>query len=359
MALDKDEKFIKACFNLAKKGGRNVLPNPLVGCVITDKNGNIISKDYHKKIGEYHAERNAILKTEDKKLKGAILYCNLEPCSHYGKTPPCSDLIIEKKIKKVVFSMFDPNKKVQGAKKLKEAGIEVVSGVLEDEAKELNKVFIKNITKNIPYIMLKTATTLDSKIATSNHNSKWITNETSRHLVMKLRNSYQAIMTGSNTVKFDNPKLTSRIKNGINPIRIIMDRNGSLNLNSNVFNDDGTRVIVIDNTNKIYPSHIEKISFLNMDDLLKTLFEKEIYSIMVEAGGGLNSALIKAHAVDEINHFIAPKILGGGIDFVSGLNPEKIDNSIQTKDMKIKKLNGDILLNYKIVYDKNEDRELK
>lgn len=350
MALNKDEKFIKKCLKLAEKGGLNVLPNPLVGCVITDTEGNIISEDYHKKIGEFHAERNAILKTADEKLNGAILYVNLEPCSHFGKTPPCADLIIEKKIKKVVFSMFDPNPKVNGMgyKKLKEAGIEVITGILEDEAKELNKVFIKNITKKIPYVMLKTATTLDSKIAAANHNSKWITDDISRLEVMKLRSSYQAIMTGSNTVRFDNPKLTARIKNGVNPIRIIMDRYGALDINSNVFNDDGTRVIVIDNSDKKYPSHIEKIPYNNMKELMETLYQKGIYSIMAETGAGLNSVLLKEKTVDEINHFIAPKIMGGGIDFISGFAPDSPNESIIVRNLKIKKLKNDILLNYRL-----------
>ena len=345
---------IKKCFSLAKKGGLNVLPNPLVGCVITDKNNNTISTGYHKKFGSFHAEREAILKADDKKLKGAILYVNLEPCSHYGKTPPCADLIIEKKIKKVVFSMKDPNIKVngEGVKKLKEAGIEIVEGILENEAKELNKVFIKNITKNIPYIALKTAVTLDSKIATNTFNSKWITNEKSRLEVMKLRSSYQAIMTGSNTVLFDNPHLTSRIEGGINPIRIIMNREGRLKIRSNVFKNDGTRIIVIDNTDRKYPKRIEKIPFKNMKTLLKTLYDMGIYSILIEAGLNLNSAFIKEKAVDEIYQFIAPKILGGGINFVSKLDPIRISDCILTKDMKIKKFDDDILLNYKLVYDK-------
>lgn len=349
MASNKeDEKYIKKCFQLAKKGRNNVLPNPMVGSVIV-KDGRIISTGYHKKYGEFHAERNAVLNSKED-LEGATLYVNLEPCSHFGKTPPCTDLIIEKKIKRVVFSSFDKNPKVNGAKKLKEKGIEVTGGVLEDEGDELNKVFFKNVTEKIPYIALKTATTLDSKIATENYNSKWITGNNSRLEVMKLRSSYQSIMTGSNTVLCDNPKLTSRIKNGVNPIRIIMDRNGKIPLDYNVFQDDGTRIIVIDNTGKKYPSHIEKIGFSNMDELLKTLFNMGIYSVLIESGQGLNSAFLKEKCVDEIYHFIAPKILGGGIDFTGGFTPKSIDESIIAYDMKIKKFEPDIMLNYKLKY---------
>lgn len=348
MALNNDEKYIKMCFSLAKKGKNNVLPNPMVGSLIV-KEGRIISKGYHKKYGEFHAERNAILNAKED-LEGATIYVNLEPCSHFGKTPPCADLIIEKKIKRVVFSSFDKNPKVDGVKKLKEAGIEVLGGVLEKEGDELNKVFFKNITKKIPYIALKTATTLDSKIATENYNSKWITGDSSRLEVMKLRSLYQAIITGSNTVLYDNPKLTSRIKGGINPIRIIMDKKGQIPFNYNVFEDDGTRIILIDNTKRKCPSHVEKIGFSNINELLKTLFNMGIYSILIESGRGLNSAFLKEKCVDEIYHFIAPKILGGGINFIDGFNPKKIDDGLIAYNLKIKKFEPDIMLNYKLKF---------
>lgn len=348
MALNNDEKYIKMCFSLAKKGKNNVLPNPMVGSLIV-KEGRIISKGYHKKYGEFHAERNAILNAKED-LEGATIYVNLEPCSHFGKTPPCADLIIEKKIKRVVFSSFDKNPKVDGVKKLKEAGIEVLGGVLEKEGDELNKVFFKNITKKIPYIALKTATTLDSKIATENYNSKWITGDSSRLEVMKLRSFYQAIITGSNTVLYDNPKLTSRIKGGINPIRIIMDRKGKIPFDYNVFENDGTRIILIDNTKRNCPSHVEKIGFSNINELLKTLFNMGIYSILIESGRGLNSAFLKEKCVDEIYHFIAPKILGGGINFIDGFNPKKIDDGLIAYNLKIKKFEPDIMLNYKLKF---------
>lgn len=348
MALNNDEKYIKMCFSLAKKGKNNVLPNPMVGSLIV-KEGRIISKGYHKKYGEFHAERNAILNAKED-LEGATIYVNLEPCSHFGKTPPCADLIIEKKIKRVVFSSFDKNPKVDGVKKLKEAGIEVLGGVLEKEGDELNKVFFKNITKKIPYIALKTATTLDSKIATENYNSKWITGDSSRLEVMKLRSLYQAIITGSNTILYDNPKLTSRIKGGINPIRIIMDKKGQIPFNYNVFEDDGTRIILIDNTKRKCPSHVEKIGFSNINELLKTLFNMGIYSILIESGRGLNSAFLKEKCVDEIYHFIAPKILGGGINFIDGFNPKKIDDGLIAYNLKIKKFEPDIMLNYKLKF---------
>ncbi len=345
--LSVHKKYIKECFKLAQKSGLDVLPNPKTGCIIV-KDGKIISKGYHEIYGGYHAERNALLNLSTEEAEGADLYVNLEPCSHFGKTPPCTDIIIEKKIKRVFFSNFDTNPKVNGANILKEAGIETTGGILEKEGRELNKVFFKNIEKKLPYVMLKIATTLDSKIATQNGKSKWITSDKSRLKVMELRSSYQAIMTGSNTVLTDNPLLTSRIKNGRNPIRIIMDKKGVLKGNENVFNDDGTKVIVINNSNGKYPSFVEKVPFENFDTLMKILFEKGICSIMAESGQGLNSALIQAGIVDEINHFVAPKIFGNGLDFVSNLGIFEIKDCKKAKDIKIKRCGEDILLNYKL-----------
>ena len=342
-----DKKFMKTCFNLAKKGGNDVCPNPMVGCVIV-KNGKIISKGYHKKYGEFHAERNAILKAKDKDLAGSTLYVNLEPCSHFGKTPPCCDLIIEKKIKKVIFSNKDPNPKINGIKKLKEAGIEVIGGLLENEGYELNKVFFKNIKTNLPYVVIKTGVTLDSKIATENFQSKWITNELSRTEVMKLRSKYQAILTGSNTVIYDNPKLTSRIKNGVSPVRIILDREGKIHYDANVFNNDGIRIIIFTNSGKKYPKHVEALPYEGLFSMMKTLYKKGVTSVMVEAGGTLNSLLLQEGLVDEIYQFIAPKILGKGINFTEKLNIGALDRAIDVHDLKIKQFGSDILLNYKI-----------
>ncbi len=350
------EKFMKRCFTLAKKG--NTLPNPMVGCVVTDENNNVLTEGYHKKYGENHAEREALLKFSGKCPKNSVLYVNLEPCSHFGKTPPCADLIIEKGIKKVVIAMEDVNPIVKGngIKKLKNAGIEVVTGILEDEAKELNKVFIKNMVKKKPYVLIKTATTADSKIALQNGKSKWITDDYSRQQVMKLRSEYQAIMTGSGTCLADNPSLTARIKNGKNPIRIILDRNGIIPLNYNVFKENTEKIYLVTNSNKKYPSHIQKINFEGFSPLFKTLYSLNIYSVMIEAGTGLNSNIIAAKEADEIAHFIAPKIFGGGKGFVEGFEVQSVEDCIKLTDLKCKKLKNDILITGKFLYDKeNED----
>ncbi len=349
-------KYIKKCFILAKKGKKEAPPNPLVGCLITDKDNNIIAEGYHKKFGQNHAERNALLGFEGKCPDGCTLYVNLEPCSHYGKTPPCADLIIEKGIKKVVISMKDPNPIVSGAgiKKLQNTGIDVITGVLEEEAKELNKVFIKNITQKKPYILIKTAITLDSKIALENGESKWITDDFSRYQVMKLRSDYQAIMTGAGTVLADNPSLASRIKNGRNPIRIVLDREGKIPLDYNVFKDNTEKIFVVTNSDNKYPSHIQKINFKDYDSLFKELYDLGIFSILIEAGAGLNSSIIASKEADEITAFMAPKIFGGGLPFIKGFSFNKPDECIKLKDFTCKKLKNDILINAKFLYDNKE-----
>ena len=200
MADNQHEKYMKMCFDLALQGKGDVLPNPMVGCVVLDKDGNIVSKGYHKKYGENHAERDALLKLKNNEAEDGTLYVNLEPCSHYGKTPPCVDLIIEHKVKKVVIGMRDPNPKVDGLSKLREAGTEVVEGILEEDAKFLNRIFIKNIIQKIPYVVLKTATTMDGKIATKSGDSKWITSDEARKEVYRMREEFDCILTSSNTV---------------------------------------------------------------------------------------------------------------------------------------------------------------
>lgn len=344
------KKLMRKCFSLALKAKGKNMPNPYVGAIVFDEENNkIISSGYHKKYGEAHAEVEAI-KNANGNTKDKTIIVNLEPCSHYGKTPPCADLIIKSGFKRVVVAMTDPNPQVAGSgiKKLKEAGIEVIVGVLEKEAQDLNKVFIKNILTKKPYIMLKTATTLDAKIATSTKKSKWITSDAARSEVQKLRSQYQAIMTASGTVLADNPKLTVRLKNKKSPIRIIFDPNNKISLDYEVFNQDGAGIILINNSKINLPDYIEQINFTNFEKLFKELYKKGIYSIMVEAGAGLNSILLKEKEIDEINQFIAPKIFGSGKSFVEGIEIDEVNEAIQLKDIKIKKIEDNFLINGRI-----------
>ncbi len=353
------KKLMRKCINLAKKGAGRVSPNPLTGCIIFDDNYRIISQGYHKKYGENHAERNAILNSKED-VKGKNLIVNLEPCAHWGKTPPCADLIIEKGIKKVIIGMIDPNPIVsgRGIKKLQNAGIEVITGVLEEECKNLNKIFIKNQLENKPYITIKTAVTADGKIASRTKDSKWITDETSRKEVHKLRNIYDAVLTTSNTVLSDNPNMTSRIKGGRNPVRIIIDTHLKTSSDLNIYKNNTSRIIIVtsnkteqEKINK-FPNHIEFIKVkeknktIDIKEAVKELYKTGIRSILIEAGGKFNNSVIKSNEADSLIQFIAPKILAdeNSINSFYGNNIEKISQCYNITFESTKLLKNDIII---------------
>ena len=345
------EKLMKKCINLAKKGRGKTAPNPLVGCVVLDKNNKIISTGYHHKYGENHAERDALLKLTDGSEKDGTLVVNLEPCSHYGKTPPCADLIIERGLKKVVIGCVDNNPKVagNGIKKLKNAGIEVVLNVLEKECRELNEIFFTNIEKQRIFVALKTATTIDGKIATKTGDSKWITSDKSRNYARKLRTYYDAILTSSNTVIADNPTMKHKTK-------IILDRNLRTDWNADIYKQ-GQIILVTSEDYCVdeYPLNFEvllcpeKNEKLDLNYILKELYTSGIKSIFVEAGGKLCGEFVKENLVDKVYHFIAPKILNdnSGRSCFDGDNILKINDSKNFKLIDTKKLDSDILLTYK------------
>ena len=336
--IKQDEKYMKMCFALAKRGEGKVSPNPLVGCVILDKNGNMVSKGYHKKYGENHAERDALLKLKNNEAEGGTLYVNLEPCSHYGHTPPCTDLIIERKIARVVYGMKDCNPIVNGSNKLKQAGIEVVEGVLENEAIFLNRVFIKNMTKKLPYVVLKTATTMDGKIASKTGDSKWITSEKARKEVYRIRKRFDCILTSSNTVLADNPKMEHRFK-------CILDKNTRVSKDANIFKHGEVYIVSGVNT-KV------KDGQLDLLDILKRLYEKGICSVFIECGGTLAGAFLKEGLVDEVYQFIAPKILNDneGMSCFNGGKYKRITDSINLEIYEVKKFPPDILIKALVKY---------
>lgn len=327
-----DEKYMKICFELAKLGTGKVSPNPLVGCVILDKSGNMVSKGYHKKYGENHAERDALLKLKNNEAEGGTLYVNLEPCSHYGKTPPCTDLIIEHKIARVVIGMKDVNPKVDGIQKLKAAGINVTVGVLEKEAKFLNRGFIKNMTQKLPYVVLKTATTMDGKIATNTGDSKWITSDLARKEVRKIRQDYDCILTSSNTVIADNPTMK-------HPFKCILDKNSRTDFDSKIYQQGEFYIATKENT-------ALKNGNLDLKQVLENLYIQGIRSVFIECGGKLGGAFLKEGLVDEIYQFIAPKILNdiSGLSCFSGDSVSLISNSINLEIYESKMFYPDILI---------------
>lgn len=352
-----DEDYMREALNLAKKGMGGVSPNPMVGAVIV-KNGRVVGKGYHQKAGEPHAEINA-LKEAKSAAEDATIYVTLEPCAHFGRTGPCADALIDAKLKRVVVAMTDPNPKVagKGIEKLKNAGIEVHIGVLEDDAARLNEVFCKWITTGLPFVNLKMAMTLDGKIATKTGESKWITGEKSRLRGYELRSAADAIMVGINTVIADNPSLTARIPNGINPLRIILDSAGKIPLNSKVLTDNEAKTIVVvaenaqtQNIKNIENSGAEVIicgkEKVDIKNLLKTLGKREITSLLVEGGGEIHYSFIERKLFDRIYAFIAPKILGGKNSrlAVAGAGFDSLDDAALLENVEVSRLGEDILI---------------
>ncbi|APT75826.1 riboflavin deaminase [Marinitoga sp. 1137] len=334
------EYFMQLAINEAKKGIGKVNPNPLVGAIIV-KNGKIISKGYHEYYGGRHAEVVAIenAKKRNIDLKGATMYVTLEPCSHFGKTPPCANRLVKEGFKEVYIGMLDPNPMVNGngIKILKEHGIKVKYNILESEIKKLNEIFITYITKKRPFIALKFAMTMDGFIASEKFDSKWISNNMSRNFVHKLRNYYSSILIGANTLIKDNPKLTCRIKNGRNPIRIILDKEGKFyGKKLNIFMEKGQNIIFSNLKKEIKYKNTEIINETNIHQILKILFERKIDSILVEGGATILSLFLKYNLVDKIHVFYAPKIIGNGISPFNNLKIDKIENSIRFKPVENK-----------------------
>lgn len=341
------EKYMKECFKLALQGAGNVSPNPLVGCVVLDKHGNKISTGYHKKYGDNHAERDALLKLGEEEAIGGTLIVNLEPCSHYGKTPPCADLIIERGIKKVLIAMQDVNPIVagNGISKLKNAGIEVIEGILEKDAKNLNEVFIKNMLEHKIFVATKTATTLDGKIATKTGSSKWITSSSAREKVMELRKFYDCVLTTSSTVLIDNPSFDCKTK-------ILIDRNLKCDFNMKYFKTGKIYVATSQIDLPQTPENVELIRVseknnkLDIKELFNKLYNIGIRSVFIESGGILNGELIEQNLVDKIYQFIAPKIVGDNSakSAYSGRDIEDINLSKNYTIQSIEMYKPDVLI---------------
>ena len=321
-----DQNYMLQAIQLAKQGEGWTNPNPMVGAVIV-KNGRIIGKGYHKKCGELHAERNAIASLTES-AEGATIYVTLEPCCHYGKTPPCTEAIIEQKIKRVVIGSRDPNPKVsgKGIKMLQEAGIEVIEDFMREECDRLNPVFFHYITTKTPYVVMKYAMTLDGKIATKTGASKWITGEAARAEVQHMRHRYMGIMAGIGTVLADDPMLNVRVEGWKSPIRILCDSGLRIPLDGQIVKSAGkyrTIVAYADSENteakrkRLHEMGVETIccpdenNQVDLKKLMKYLGEEGIDSILLEGGGTLNDSALRAGIVQEVQAFIAQKLFGG------------------------------------------------
>ncbi|MFI5134985.1 MAG: bifunctional diaminohydroxyphosphoribosylaminopyrimidine deaminase/5-amino-6-(5-phosphoribosylamino)uracil reductase RibD [Chitinophagales bacterium] len=311
------EVFMRRCLELAHQAAGFVAPNPLVGCVIVHE-GEIIGEGFHQKFGEYHAEVNAINSVADVSLlPHSILYVNLEPCSHFGKTPPCSDLIIAKKIPEIIIGCIDSNPLVagKGIEKLKAANCKVSFGILERESKEINKRFFTFHEKKRPYIILKWAQSSDGFIAPSNGERVNISNDYSKTLTHRWRSEEAAIMIGTNTAAKDNPKLDARLWNNNNPLRVVLDRNLKLSSSLHLF-DHSVPTIVMTEKSKQPEDNLDffQIDFSKdlLRNLLRHLYEKQIQSVLIEGGAKLLQSFIDEKLWDEARIFIAPHFLSSG-----------------------------------------------
>ena len=313
---DNHKKYIQRTFYLAKKGIGKVAPNPLVGCVIV-KNNNIIGEGYHKEYGDKHAEINAINSVSNKKeIEGSSVYINLEPCNHFGKTPPCSDALVKLKPKEVIISNKDPNPLTNGKsiKKLIDNNINVRSNILKEEGEELNKRFFKNQIKKLPFIILKWAQTSDGFIAKSDGSSKWISNDISRTLVHKWRSEELGILVGAKTVNSDNPKLNVRSWDGKDPIRVIIDPNNRCSNKSDILSDTlPTLIYNKKRESKVQNKQFVRLSEFNLINILKDILNKGISSIMVEGGSFTLQSFIENNLWDEARVFVSDGKFKNGI----------------------------------------------
>ena len=324
-----DKQYMKMALDLAALATGRTSPNPMVGSVIV-KDGQIIGRGYHKKAGTPHAEIHALHEAGEG-AKGATIYVTLEPCCHHGRTGPCTEAILSAGIKRAVIAMTDPNPLVagKGLERLKNSGVEVVSGLLAEEATILNEVFIKYITAQMPFTVLKTAMSLDGKIAAYTGHSKWITGPAAREYVHRLRDSYDAILIGIGTLLADNPSLTTRLSEqdsttGRDPVRIIVDSMARTPTNAKVItqSSDATTIIAVTNAapqervRKLIDEGVQIITAgdgptVDLPYLFKSLAARDITSILVEGGATINASALNQGLVDKVIWFIAPKIIGG------------------------------------------------
>lgn len=366
--LSYNEKYMRLAMQLAGNAIGRTSPNPLVGAVIV-KDNRVVGCGWHRKAGTPHAEVHA-LNQAGELAQGADVYVTLEPCAHYGKTPPCAKALVEAKVKNVYGGLLDVNPKVagKGFKILEDAGIHVEYGFLQDELRKQNEVFFKWIEHKKPFIVLKAAMTLDGKIATATGQSKWITNETSRAYGYKLRDIYDGIMVGINTVIEDNPMLTARVDGGKNPIRIVVDSSLKIDINANVVQDKSAKTIIATtdkaNKDKILKLQAQDVDVIVVDKdendkvdiekLLDILGQQNICSILVEGGATLSGSFVAKKLVDKVYFFIAPKIIGGkeAKTPVAGTGILNLQEALALKDIQIEKLEEDVLIIGRVDKDK-------
>jgi diaminohydroxyphosphoribosylaminopyrimidine deaminase/5-amino-6-(5-phosphoribosylamino)uracil reductase len=360
--MDLDEHLMRRALSLARRGLGSTSPNPVVGALVV-RDGRVIGSGYHKRAGGPHAEIVALGEAGDG-ARGATLYVTLEPCNHYGRTPPCTKAILESGISRVVIGARDPNPHVTGggAAYLRAQGLEVRCGALNEACEAVNEVYIKYVTQDRPFVILKAALTLDGWIAASKGDSKWITNERSRRFVHTLRTRADAIMVGVETVIADDPRLTPYLQkgSGANPVRVIVDTHVRVPLESRILTEETSALTYIASGSRVSRAKREMMEGLGarvipckvrdghveLGDLLDKLAKKSICSVLVEGGAGLFGSMIRERLVDKYYLFLAPKLLGGnnGIPFTRGAGCDMIKDCVGLDIVRVKRFDDDIMV---------------
>jgi diaminohydroxyphosphoribosylaminopyrimidine deaminase/5-amino-6-(5-phosphoribosylamino)uracil reductase len=356
-----EEQYMKRALQLARRGMGQVSPNPMVGAVIV-RAGEIIAEGYHRKFGADHAERDAIQRASED-VRGATIYVNLEPCCHWGKTPPCVDILIEQGIKRVVIGTLDPHPLVdgKGVQILRDHGIEVVQGILEEDARALNEVYFHYTRTGLPFITVKYAQSLDGRIATSHDDSRWISSEASRRFAHRLRAQHDAIMVGIGTVLADDPLLTVRLVKGRNPLRIVLDTRLRIPPNAQVLQGEGKTLIVTTDTHaKKKVQAIQKQGKevivvqrgpqggVDLTSLMQVLAERGISSILVEGGRAVITSLMKGGLVNRMVVITAPLILGKGIEGIGDLGIADLEGAIRPSSRRVKQMGEDVIFDLRL-----------
>lgn len=358
---EEDHRFMLRALELAERGRGFVNPNPLVGAVIV-RNGKIIGEGWHERYGGLHAERNAFRNCKEDP-QGATLYVTLEPCCHYGKTPPCTEAVIGNGIARVVVGLTDPNPLVggKGLEQLKQAGIVVETGLEEEALKEQNKIFLKYIKTRLPWVVLKTAMTLDGKIATATGDSKWVTGEEARYRVQKMRAEYMGILIGTGTLRMDDPLLNCRLEGEVRqPIRIVADSRASVTADSQIMQTAQLYPVLIAHTSRAEKEKLEGIrqwgaqtlcceeenGRIDLKDMLQKLGERGIDSILLEGGGELAFSFLEKGLIDEVFAFMAPKMVGGkeAKTPLEGEGIQRMSEAVRLCKIKTERIGEDILI---------------
>jgi diaminohydroxyphosphoribosylaminopyrimidine deaminase/5-amino-6-(5-phosphoribosylamino)uracil reductase len=357
------ESYMKTALSLARRGAGKTSPNPMVGCVVV-KGGKTVGKGYHRAAGKPHAELEALSQAGGR-ARGSTLYVSLEPCCHWGRTPPCTDAIIEAGVREVVAAMEDPNPKVagKGLKTLQRAGIKTTCGVLEGAARRLNEAYAKHVTSGLPFVTLKAGMSLDGKISTSSGESRWITGEASRDYVHRMRATSDAIMVGIETVLKDDPKLTARPRKGMgrNPVRVVVDSRLRVPLSAKIFDPRSDARVIVATTGAANARKLEKLKAMDgavvlslegpkgrvdLSLLMRDLGEMGIASLLAEGGSEVNASLLRDGLVDKVMFFLAPMIIGGrrSPGVIGGEGIVELTDAVRLTEVRSRRLGEDLLV---------------